>query len=113
MQHETHTWFSPRLDRDMTLDVYGHWGSPVMVLPCSRGRYFDYEGMGMYRTPSLDSLIVGRSNFSVSTVSMTSRGMISVLRRRIAMPVMRPMIAISWMRSSRLSGPTAASRTCG
>lgn len=47
MQRETHTWSSPHLGRDMTLNVYGHWGSPIMVFPCSRGRYFDYEGMGM------------------------------------------------------------------
>jgi esterase/lipase superfamily enzyme len=31
----------------MALKVYGHWGQPLMVFPCSRGRYFDYEGMGM------------------------------------------------------------------
>jgi esterase/lipase superfamily enzyme len=31
----------------MALKVYGHWGRPVLVFPCSRGRYFDYEGMGM------------------------------------------------------------------
>jgi esterase/lipase superfamily enzyme len=47
MHRETHTWFSPHLEQDMTLNVYGHWGSPIMVFPCSRGRYFDYEGMGM------------------------------------------------------------------
>jgi esterase/lipase superfamily enzyme len=31
----------------MALKVYGHWGTPYIVFPCSRGRYFDYEGMGM------------------------------------------------------------------
>ena len=47
MHRETHTWFSPHLAQDMTLNVYGHWGAPLMVFPCSRGRYFDYEGLGM------------------------------------------------------------------
>jgi len=47
MHRETHTWFSSHLQQEMTLNVYGHWGAPVLVFPCSRGRYFDYEGMGM------------------------------------------------------------------
>ena len=47
MQIEEHQWHSTHLDRDMVLKVYGHWGQPFIVFPCSRGRYFDYEGMGM------------------------------------------------------------------
>ena len=47
MQIEEHTWHSPSLNLNMTLKVYGHWGQPFIVFPCSRGRYFDYEGMGM------------------------------------------------------------------
>ena len=47
MHRETHSWFSSHLNQDMTLNIYGHWGKPVLVFPCSRGRYFDYEGMGM------------------------------------------------------------------
>jgi esterase/lipase superfamily enzyme len=47
MQIEQHRWWSPRLNRDMELKVYGHWGRPFIVFPCSRGRYFDFEGMGM------------------------------------------------------------------
>jgi esterase/lipase superfamily enzyme len=44
---EEHSWYSGRLGRQMALRVYGHWGRPLLVFPCSRGRYFDYEGMGM------------------------------------------------------------------
>ena len=47
MQVEEHRWHSPNLGREMALRVYGHWGQPYVVFPCSRGRYFDYEGMGM------------------------------------------------------------------
>ena len=47
MHIEEHCWFSPNLNREMALKVYGHWGQPFIVFPCSRGRYFDYEGMGM------------------------------------------------------------------
>jgi esterase/lipase superfamily enzyme len=47
MHTEHHHWFSPRLNRDMELKVYGHWGKPLIVFPSSCGRYFDFEGMGM------------------------------------------------------------------
>ena len=47
MHVEEQGWFSPNLDREMALKVYGHWGAPFIVFPSSRGRYFDYEGMGM------------------------------------------------------------------
>lgn len=47
MHTQEHTWHSPALARDMTLKVYGHWGDPYIVFPSSRGRYFDYEGLGM------------------------------------------------------------------
>jgi esterase/lipase superfamily enzyme len=47
MHVEHHHWSSPRLGRDMALKVYGHFGEPFIVFPCSRGRYVDFEGMGM------------------------------------------------------------------
>jgi esterase/lipase superfamily enzyme len=47
MHVEYHRWWSPRLNREMELKVYGHWGMPYLVFPSSRGRFFDYEGMGM------------------------------------------------------------------
>lgn len=47
MHIEEHEWHSPNLGRRMALKVYGHWGAPFIVFPCSRGRYFDYEGLGM------------------------------------------------------------------
>jgi len=31
----------------MELKVYGHWGVPFLIFPCSRGRFYDYETMGM------------------------------------------------------------------
>ena len=47
MHVEYTRWRSPHLNRDMELKVYGHWGVPFLAFPCSRGRFFDYEGMGM------------------------------------------------------------------
>ena len=56
MHTEEHHWHSPHLSRTMALKVYGHWGAPIIVFPCSRGRYFDYEGLGMVAaiTPFID-----------------------------------------------------------
>ena len=47
MHTEEHRWWSSHLNRDMALNICGHWGKPFIVFPNSRGRYFDYEGMGM------------------------------------------------------------------
>jgi esterase/lipase superfamily enzyme len=57
MHTEEHRWFSPHLGREMTLKLYGHWGAPYLVFPCSRGRYYDFEGMGMTAAiaPFIDS----------------------------------------------------------
>lgn len=40
-------WFSPRLNREMELLVFGHSGLPVLVFPTSMGRFFDYENRNM------------------------------------------------------------------
>ncbi len=47
MEISEQRWFSPSLNKEMTVKIYGHWGAPILVFPCSLGRYFDYEGMGM------------------------------------------------------------------
>ena len=39
--------YSPALDRDMELKVWGHAGRPVLFIPCQNGRFFDFENMGM------------------------------------------------------------------
>ena len=35
MHVEDHLWFSPCLSQNMPLRVYGHWGVPILVFPCS------------------------------------------------------------------------------
>jgi esterase/lipase superfamily enzyme len=44
---EYHKWWSPNLNQDMELKVYGHYGKPVIVFPAQGGRFFDYENFGM------------------------------------------------------------------
>jgi esterase/lipase superfamily enzyme len=44
---ERHGWHSPRLGRQMGIQVYGHWGEPLLVFPTSGGDEREYEGQGM------------------------------------------------------------------
>ena len=47
MNREYHKWYSPRLNRDMEMLVFGHAGLPILVFPTSMGRFFDYSEHGM------------------------------------------------------------------
>jgi esterase/lipase superfamily enzyme len=47
MLREYHNWYSEHLGRNMELLVFGHSGTPVLVFPTSRGRFFEYENAGM------------------------------------------------------------------
>ncbi|HEY4000510.1 MAG TPA: transposase [Candidatus Xenobia bacterium] len=40
-------WFSPALDQDMSLNIYGHGGQPILILPAQEGNHREYEGFGM------------------------------------------------------------------
>jgi len=45
MNREYHKWWSPRLDRDMELLVFGHGGDRVLVFPTRGGRFYEYENL--------------------------------------------------------------------
>ena len=47
MNREYHRWFSPSLQRDMEMLVFGHAGARMLVFPTSMGRYFQWEDSGM------------------------------------------------------------------
>ncbi|QHV97330.1 MULTISPECIES: esterase family protein [Spirosoma] len=47
MHREYHKWFSPNLNRDMELLVFGHSGARVLVFPTRRGRFYEYEELGL------------------------------------------------------------------
>ncbi len=40
-------WFSPRLNREMEIKVWGHAGRPVLFIPCQDGRFYDFENYKM------------------------------------------------------------------
>ncbi|HSD84493.1 MAG TPA: alpha/beta hydrolase-fold protein [Anaerolineae bacterium] len=52
MQRSYHHWYSPTLNRDMELLVFGRQGAPVIVFPTSQGRFYEYEDQGMVRALS-------------------------------------------------------------
>ena len=45
MNREYHSWYSPRLGRDMELLVFGHAGAKVLVFPTRDGRFHEYEDL--------------------------------------------------------------------
>ena len=47
MHREYHKWFTPRLQRDMELLVFGHAGARVLVFPTRGGRFYEYENLRM------------------------------------------------------------------
>jgi esterase/lipase superfamily enzyme len=47
MNREYHRWYSPSLQRDMEMLVFGHAGARVLVFPTSMGRFFQWEDFGM------------------------------------------------------------------
>src|SRR4030081_3363586 len=47
MHREHQRWFSPALDREMDLLVFGHAGARMLVFPSSMGRFYEWEDQGM------------------------------------------------------------------
>jgi len=47
MKREYHKWFSPVLQRDMELLIFGHAGRAVLFFPTRTARFYDYENWGI------------------------------------------------------------------
>lgn len=47
MNREYHCWYSPRLEREMELLVFGHAGAKVLAFPTRDGRFYEYENLGI------------------------------------------------------------------
>ena len=46
MHRDHHRWYSHRLNRDMGVAVYGHYGMPILAFPTSMGDEWEQEGQG-------------------------------------------------------------------
>ncbi len=49
LNHEIHTWHSPVLGREMTLQVIGHAGARVLVFPTSMGTHSEWPDRRMHQ----------------------------------------------------------------
>ncbi len=47
MKRDYHQWWSPALQRNMELLVFGHSGARVIVFPTSKGKFYEWEDRGM------------------------------------------------------------------
>lgn len=57
MQRQHRKWWSPALQRDMELLVFGERGTPVLVFPTSKGRFYQWEDFGLiaHMAPRIDA----------------------------------------------------------
>lgn len=57
MNREYHKWWSPRLERDMELLIFGHGGAKVLVFPTRCGRFHEAEDLGLVESlrPKIES----------------------------------------------------------
>jgi esterase/lipase superfamily enzyme len=57
MHREYRKWWSPALERDMELLVFGDQGTPVIVYPTSMGRFYQWEDFGLvgHMAPRIDA----------------------------------------------------------
>src|SRR5438874_13653796 len=52
MNREYHKWYSPNLNRDMELLLFGTGGRPVIAFPTSMGRFYQNEDFSLIGTLS-------------------------------------------------------------
>jgi esterase/lipase superfamily enzyme len=43
MNREIHQWYSPRLNKDMEIAMYGHFGFALLLLPTAAADFLEYE----------------------------------------------------------------------
>ncbi len=47
MKRDYRRWYSPRLQRDMELLIFGHAGAKVLMFPTRDGHFWEYEKLGI------------------------------------------------------------------
>ncbi|MBE2279171.1 MAG: esterase family protein [Ignavibacteriaceae bacterium] len=57
MQREIHSWFSPRLQKNMEIVAYGHYGFALLMFPTAAADYLEYERFQLIDTlkPFIDA----------------------------------------------------------
>ena len=72
MQRELHSWWSPRLNREMEIAAYGHYGFAVLLFPTAAADYLEYERFHMIDAIS-EAINGGRCKvFSINSINSES-----------------------------------------
>jgi len=78
MVREIHQWFSPALQKEMPLAVYGHYGFALLMIPTAAADYLEYERFKQIQqlAPMIDAgKIKVFSINSINTESWMNKGM--------------------------------------
>lgn len=72
MKREIHSWYSPTLNRNMEIAVYGHYGFALLMLPTAAADFLEYERFQMLDAirPHIDSGKV--KVFSINSINSES-----------------------------------------
>ncbi|HVT74792.1 MAG TPA: alpha/beta hydrolase-fold protein [Lacunisphaera sp.] len=72
MRREIHHWHSPRLDKEMEVVVYGHYGFALLLFPTAAADYLEYERFGLIEAiaPFIDAGKV--KAFSINSINSES-----------------------------------------
>ena len=70
MQYEEVRWYSDRLNREMRIKVYGHYGPAIIAFPCQDKQSDDFYNNGMIDVLSsfIETVRNNRLVFHKSTV---------------------------------------------
>lgn len=72
MNREIHTWYSPALQKEMPIAVYGHYGFALLMIPTAAADYLEYERFELieHLRPFIDQ---GKMKvFSINSINMES-----------------------------------------
>jgi esterase/lipase superfamily enzyme len=72
MVREIHQWFSPALQKDMPIAVYGHYGFAMLMIPTAAADFLEYERFELinHLSPMIDA---GKIKvFSINSINMES-----------------------------------------
>ena len=68
MKREYRSWYSDRLQREMHIRVYGHTGTPLLILPTQDSMCDNFENFGMIDTVAPEIEAGKIQLFAVDTV---------------------------------------------
>ncbi len=81
MHREIHQWYSPRLNKEMEIAVYGHYGFALLMFPTAGADYLEYE-----RFQLIDSLAPFIESGKIKAFSINSINSESWLNQHVPPP---------------------------